>query len=136
MQISERLAVAWFSPVRCTCIFVDISPFNHKTAGGSIWTPSTSPPTHPFPCDFSKNVSSKERVFCEFRYYHKSYLSWKFHWSSSSCSEVMKNLSVNLSYFHQFSSIFFIILTFLVTKKVLTSVCDKRCNHFFTFNIL
>ena len=48
-------------------------------------------------CGFSRSVFSQERVkpcfFCGFNYYHKSHLSWKFHWNSSSCSEDMKIFS-------------------------------------------
>ena len=75
------------------------------------------------PCGFSKNVSSKERVkpcyFYAFKY-HNSDLSWKFHWNSSSRSEVLKNFFVNISYFHRFSSIFWIFWHFLVTEKLIT----------------
>ena len=39
-------------------------------------------------------------------YYHKLHLSWKFHLNSSCRSENMKTFSVNISYFHRFSSVF------------------------------
>ena len=74
--------------------------------------------------------------FCDFYYYHKAHLFWKFHWNSSSRLEDMNNFSVNISYFHQFSSIFRIFWYFLVTKKLMTSACNIWCQHFFTFNIL
>ena len=74
--------------------------------------------------------------FFYFQYYHKLDLSWKFYWNSSSHSEDVKTFSVNTSYFHRFSSIFWIFWHFLVTKKLMTSAYNRWCQHFFTFNIL
>ena len=37
----------------------------------------------------------------------------------------MKNFSVNISYFHQFSSIFWIFRHFPVTKKLMTSAYNR-----------
>ena len=48
----------------------------------------------------------------------------------------MENFSVNISYFHQFSSIFQIFWHFLVTTKLMTSTYNRWCQDFFTFNIL
>ena len=45
-------------------------------------------------------VQSKALLFCDFHFYHKSHFSWKFHWNSSSCSEV-KILFFNINNFHQ-----------------------------------
>ena len=64
-------------------------------------------------------------------YYHKSHLSWKCHWNSSSRLEDMKNF-----YFHRFSLIFWIFWHLLVTKKLMMSVYNRWCQHFFRFNIL
>ena len=89
----------------------------------------------PFLWFFGKCIS-KKRVrlwfFVTFNIYHKSHLSCKFHWDSSCLSEVMKNFSVNISYFHQFSSIFWIFWHFLVTKKLMTSLIT---NHVIIFSL-
>ena len=45
----------------------------------------------------------------------------------------MKNLSVNISYFHQFSPIFWIFWHLLVSKKLMTSAYNRWCSHFFHF---
>ena len=82
-------------------------------------------------CGFSKNVYSKERakpVFGTFN--QKSHFSWKFHWNSSSCSEYMKKFSVNINYFHRFSSIFWIFLTISSYNET------NDTSIFFTFNVL
>ena len=47
-------------------------------------------------------------VFYDFYHYHKSHFSWKFYWNFSSCSEDTKNLFVDISYFREISSIFYI----------------------------
>ena len=98
-----------------------------RKGGASIWGIS---------CGFSKNMSSKERVRPCFWYYHKSHLSWKFDWNFSSRSEDMKNLSYNNRYFHLFSSIFWTFWHSLVTKKLMASVYNRLCQHFFASNIL
>ena len=89
---------------------------------------------------FSKNVSSKENVkpcfFCDSQCYLKTNLSWKFHWISSSRSEDMKRLSVNISYFYQFSSTFRSFWHYLATKKLMTSAYNRWCQHFFTFKMI
>ena len=86
------------------------------------------------PSRFSKIVSSKERVhslvFCGFSYYHKSHLSWKFHFNSSICSGDMMIFCVNINYFHQFLSIFWILLCFLVIKNVMTSLITDDVSIF------
>ena len=87
-------------------------------------------------CGFSRNLCFREGVkpwyFVTF-----NFLSWKFYWNSSSRSEVMKNYSVNISFFHQFSAIFWIFWHFLITKKLMTSSAyNSWCQHFFTVNIL
>ena len=46
----------------------------------------------------------------------KSRLSWKFHWSSSSCSEDMEIFSFNIN-----TSIFRVFWHFLVKKKLMAS---------------
>ena len=45
----------------------------------------------------------------------------------------MKNLSVNISYFHQFSPIFWIFWHLLVSKKLMMSAYNRWCQHFFHF---
>ena len=124
-----RISVPLFQKQPFTDVF-KIGALNPKMAGvQSIWPPLW----------FFKNGifwrEGETLVFCDFSYYHKSHLSWKFHWNSSNRSEVMKNLSVIISHFHQFSSIFWIFLHFLLTNKLMTPVYKKRCHHFFTFNI-
>ena len=96
-----------------------------------LFKPKTTAVDHS--CGFWKAVSSKERVkpcfSCDFWFYHKSHLSWKFHWSSSRRSEDMKNFSVNINYFHQFLSICWIYWHFLVTK-LMSSAYNRWCQHF------
>ena len=41
----------------------------------------------------------KPCIYCDFWYYHKLRLSWKFHSDSSSRSEDMKIISFNINYF-------------------------------------
>ena len=75
---------------------------NPKTAGGGQFDPP--------PCCFSKNESSKEKVkpcfFVTFNIIISHIFPEHFIENSSSRSEDMKNFSVNISYFHRFSSIF------------------------------
>ena len=68
--------------------------------------------------------------------YQKLHLSWTFHWYSSSRPENMNTFSVDINYFHQFSTIFWIFWDFLVTKKLMTSTYNRLCHHFLTFNML
>ena len=86
-------------------------------------------------CGFFENASAKEIVnswfFCDF--YHKPHHSWKFHWNSTSRSEDMETFFDNISYFHQFLSIFWIFRHFLITKKLMTSGYNRWCQHFFHF---
>ena len=81
----------------------------------------------------SKFVYSRERVKpCFFVTFNiKSRLSWKFHWSFSSCSEDMEIFSLNIN-----TSIFRVFWHFLVTMKLMTSAYYRWCRHFFTFNLL
>ena len=78
------------------------------------------------PLWFSKNASSKKTVklcfFVTFNTIICHIFPKKIHWNSSSRSEDMKNLSLNISYFHRFSSIFWIFLHFLLTKKLMASL--------------
>ena len=62
-------------------------------------------------------------AFCDFQYFPKSHFSWKLRWLSS---EYMKTFSVNISYFHRFSSFFSTFWHFLVTKKLMTSANAAR----------
>ena len=55
----------------------------------------------------------------------KSRLSWKFHRTSSSCSEDMEIFSFNIN-----TSIFRVFWHFLVKKKLMTSSYNWRCCHF------
>ena len=75
----------------------------------------------------SKFVYSRERVKpCFFVTFNiKSRLSWKFHWSSSSCSEDMEIFSFNIN-----TSIFRVFWHFLVKKKLMTS-SHKLVSPFF-----
>ena len=65
---------------------------------------------------FSKFAFSRERMKpCFFVTFNiKSSLSWKFHWSSWSCSEDMESFSFNITIFINFSS----FLTFLCYKEI------------------
>ena len=50
-------------------------------------------------------------AFFSFWYYHKSHLSWKFHWNfSASRSEYVKSFFIDINYFHQFLEFFYISL--------------------------
>ena len=77
----------------------------------------------------SKFVYSRERgwslVFCV-TFNIKSRLSWKFHWSSSSCSEDMEIFSFNIN-----TSIFRVFWHFLVKKKLMTSSYNMILPSFF-----
>ena len=42
-------------------------------------------------------------------------------------------ISVNISYFYQFSSIFWIFWHFLVTKKLILPAYNRLCQHFLQF---
>ena len=66
----------------------------------------------------SKFVYSRERV--------KPCFLWKFHWSSSSCSEDMEIFSFNIN-----TSIFWVFWHFIVKKKLTTSSYNRWCRHFF-----
>ena len=75
------------------------------------------------PCGFYKNLSWKF-IFCDFWYYHRSHLSWKFHWNSSIRSEDTKFSPSILTIFINFSDF-------------LTSAYNKWYQHFFfNFNLL
>ena len=108
---------------------------NAKKAGGSIWCPPIPPPVV-----FRKIYLLKRGrnlvFFFTFNIILKTQISWKFHWISSSRSEDMEKFSVNISYFQQFFSIFWIFWHYLVTKKLKTSAYNRWYHHFFTFNIL
>ena len=74
----------------------------------SIWS---APVVFPKICLLKKGLSPAFlRFFCNFLYYHKSHLSWKFHWNFPSRSEDMKIFSVNIICFHQFFGFFDISL--------------------------
>ena len=73
-------------------------------------------------------LEKDENLFlCDFWYYHKSHLFWKFHGNSSNRSKDMKVFPVNINYFHRFSGFF---LPSLVTKNVMTSAYNRWCQHF------
>ena len=79
----------------------------------------------------SKFVYSRERVkpcFFFVTFNIKSRLSWKFYWSSSSCSEAMEIFSFNIN-----TSIFWVFWHFLVKKKCMTSSYSRWCRHCFFF---
>ena len=112
------------------CFWRICKPIKIERGRGSIWH---------HPVVFPKIYLLKRGwnlVFCDFWYYHKSHLSWKFHWISSICSEDMKNFFVNISYFHHFHQFFGFFWHFLVMKKLMTSAYNRWCPHFFIFNLL
>ena len=74
---------------------------------------------------------SRALVFCDFQYYHKSYI-WTFHWISSGDSEDMKISSVSVNYFHQFFRFFYISLS----QRTLTLGYSRWCQYFLTLNLL
>ena len=80
-----------------------------------------------------KMLFFRERVnplFFDFEDYHKSHLSWIFHWNSSTCSEDVKIFFFSVNYFHQ---VFWIFWHFLVTKKLMmTSPYNSLHQYFFT----
>ena len=53
----------------------------------------------------------------------------KFHWNSSIRLGVMKNFSLNISYFHRFSSTLWSFWHFFVTKKLMCSAYSRWCQH-------
>ena len=65
--------------------------FNWKKAGKSIWPPLWFFETY----IFQRKV--KTFFFCDFKYFYKSHLSWKFHWNFSSGSEDMKIFLFNIN---------------------------------------
>ena len=108
---------------------------NPKAVGGERGGVSLTPA----PVVFLKNVSSKERVKSWFFVTFNIIQSHIFPENFVEIPQVVQKLwriSVSISYFHQFSTIFRIFGHFLVTKKLMTSAYNKWCQHFFTFNIL
>ena len=79
----------------------------------------------PLSCGFLKILSSKRRVklrfFVTFKIIIRHIFLENLTESSPSCSEFMENLSVSISYFHQFLSIFWILWHFFVSKKLMMS---------------
>ena len=69
-------------------------------------------------------------VFCV-TFNIKSRLSWKFHWSSSSCSEDMEIFSFNID-----TSSFRVFWHFLAKKKCMTSWYNRWRRRSFSFNLL
>ena len=117
---------------------------NPKNAGGGG---QFYPPSPSNPLIFQKVCLLKRGctlVLCDFYYYHKSHLSWKFHWNYSSRSKDMRNFSANISQFSWIFIDFLDFLTFLTfltfgiffTKKLVTSAYNRWCQHFLIFNIL
>ena len=96
----------WYVNINLTHPNISLNVLTLKK--GSLWP---APPL----CGFSKNLSSKERV----KSCYKLDLFRKFHWNSSSRSEDMMTFSINISYFHQFSSMLWIFWHFLVTKRLI-----------------
>ena len=82
------------------------------------------------PGGFSKNAASKETMkpcfFASFNFviipiFPECFI--EIHHAGD--SYVIKNLFVNIGYFHCFSSIFFIFFNFFVTKKLMASAHNK-----------
>ena len=69
-----------------------------------------------------------EALFFFVTFNTKSRLSWKFPWSSSSCSKDMGIFSLNIN-----TSIFRVFWHFFVTKKLMKSAYNRWCRHFFYF---
>ena len=82
-----------------------------------------------------KRVYFLERLVFFVTFNTKSRLSWKLHWSSSSCSEDMEIFLLSID-----TSIFPVFWHFLVTKKLAASaynsITDGVGIFFFTFNLL
>ena len=100
--------------------------FNPEMGGGSICIP---------PVAFRRMYLLKRGWnldFCDFWYYPKTHLSWKFHWISSSRSKGMKKFFVNIS---QFLSIFWTFWHYLFPKKLMTAAYNRWCQLFFNFNM-
>ena len=88
-------------------------------AGGSI-----SPPG-----GFSKNAASKETMkpcfFASFNIIIHIFPECFIEIHHAGGSYVIKNLFVNIGYFHCFLSIFLIFFNLFVTKKLMTSAYNK-----------
>ena len=83
--------------------------FNPKWLGGQI---------DPLPCGFWKNVSSKEMVKLCFFVFFRIILRHIFPKNSIEIPQVVQNkFSANISYFHQFSSIFLFFNIALLQKN-------------------
>ena len=116
-------------PCMARPILIDLNLVNPKTAEGSIWPPAIW---------FFENVSSKERV--------KPYFLWllilSWHIFPENFIEISQGVQkiwrmfLNIGYFCQFSSIFWIFWHFFVTKKLMTLAYNRWLQHFFTFNLL
>ena len=90
------------------------------------------------PCGFSKNVSSKERVnpwlFVAFDIIINEIFPEHFI-EIPQVVQKLRTITILAIFidFHQFSGVFDISL---LQKKLMTSAYNRRCQHFFTFNIL
>ena len=111
-----RIAACWE-----TDIFRTLVHFNPKTAWGGQIYPLPLPP----PYGFSKSVSSKESVKPSFFVALNIIIRHIFSENFIEIPQVVQKLwriSVYVSYFHRFSSIF---RHFLVTKKLMTSTYNS-----------
>ena len=90
------------------------------------------------PCCFPKNASSKERVKPKFFVTFVIIISHIFPKNLIEIPQlflkIIKAFSVNISYFHRFSSIFWIFWPFLATKKLMTSAYNRWWHY--TFSLL
>ena len=105
--------------------------------GGRELGSDPDPPSPPPICRFSKNVSSKGRVKPCFFVTFNIIISHTFPENSIEISQVVQKIwTISLSilaiisYFHRFSSNFWIFWHFLVTKKLMTSAYNTWCQHF------
>ena len=72
----------------------------------------------------------KALVFCAFQYFLKTHVSLKFHYIFSNHSKDMKKISVNISYFHQFSLSFRSFGHSPVSKKLMISLITDGVSLF------
>ena len=120
MATIEYILLYCFSKFPVFKIDLAVSSLTLKGLGGDQFDPHR-------PC-----IHSRKEV-CDFQYYHKSNLSRKFYWNFSNNSDDMKKFFLH---YKLFLSIFQVFLHFLVTKKLMTSPCNRWNQHFFIFKLL
>ena len=128
-------AIGWISSF--TDPFLGFTTLNPKNPSGGInLTPCPSPPLlhPPILVAFPKiHPSCKKRVKPWLFVTFDIIISHNFPENFIKILQIVQNIwRLSLSVL----AISVIFLNFLVTKKLMTAACNKRCQHFLTFNIL